>query len=106
SPVRPGPGFLCRPSCPSPRPRPDRVRFFPTPEFAEQAGFRACRRCHPKDVTRGRTIADAIARASRYLAEHASDTVSLNALARLVRVSPSHLQRQFKRALGVSPREY
>jgi AraC family transcriptional regulator of adaptative response/methylated-DNA-[protein]-cysteine methyltransferase len=99
-------GVFCRPSCPSRRPRRDRVRFFQTPEIAEQAGFRACRRCHPKNPAQGRSIADAIARASRYLAEHATDTVSLHALAGLVRVSPSHLQRQFKRALGVSPREF
>ena len=99
-------GVFCRPSCPSRRPRRDRVQFFTTTAGAEQAGFRPCRRCHPKDPAAARSIADAIARASRYLDEHASDTVSLNALARIVRVSPSHLQRQFKRALGVSPREY
>ena len=99
-------GVFCRPSCPSRRPRRDRVKFFTTTGGAEQAGFRPCRRCHPTDPAAGRSIADAIARASRYLDEHASDTVSLNALARIVHVSPSHLQRQFKRALGVSPREY
>lgn len=99
-------GVFCRPSCPSRRPRRDRVKFYATTGGAEQAGFRPCRRCHPEDPAAGRSIADAIARASRYLDEHASDTVSLNTLARLVRVSPSHLQRQFKRALGVSPREY
>ena len=32
--------------------------------------------------------------------------MSLAALARIARLSPFHLQRRFKRALGVSPREY
>ena len=38
---------FCRPSCPSRRPRRDRVRLFRNPADAEAAGFRACRRCHP-----------------------------------------------------------
>jgi AraC family transcriptional regulator of adaptative response/methylated-DNA-[protein]-cysteine methyltransferase len=99
-------GVFCRPSCPSRRAHRDRVRFFDTTAAAEQAGFRSCRRCHPTSAAPGRSIAEAIARASRYLAQHASDTVTLSALARLVQVSPSHLQRQFTQALGVSPREY
>jgi AraC family transcriptional regulator of adaptative response/methylated-DNA-[protein]-cysteine methyltransferase len=40
-------GVYCRPSCPSRRPRRDRVAFFETPAAAREAGFRACKRCHP-----------------------------------------------------------
>jgi AraC family transcriptional regulator of adaptative response/methylated-DNA-[protein]-cysteine methyltransferase len=47
-----------------------------------------------------------VARASEFLATHADDRVTLGALAREVGVSAFHLQREFKRALGVSPREY
>src|SRR5947209_10297102 len=43
-------GIYCRPSCPARRPRPEQVQFFQLPEAAEQAGFRACRRCHPRRV--------------------------------------------------------
>jgi AraC family transcriptional regulator of adaptative response/methylated-DNA-[protein]-cysteine methyltransferase len=48
----------------------------------------------------------AIARASEYLTRHADETVPLATLARITRLSPFHLQRRFKRALGVSPREF
>lgn len=41
-------GVYCRPSCPSRKPRREGVRFFTRPELAEQAGFRACKRCHPR----------------------------------------------------------
>jgi AraC family transcriptional regulator of adaptative response/methylated-DNA-[protein]-cysteine methyltransferase len=99
-------GVFCRPSCPSRRPHRDRVRFFATAMAAEHAGFRACRRCHPTADHPLRSMSDAIRHASRYLDQHASEAVPLGRLARLVRVSPSHLQRQFKQALGVSPREY
>src|SRR5687767_4795440 len=42
--------IYCRPSCPARRPRRERVSYFRLPEAAEQAGFRACRRCHPKQT--------------------------------------------------------
>jgi AraC family transcriptional regulator of adaptative response/methylated-DNA-[protein]-cysteine methyltransferase len=41
-------GVYCRPSCAARRPLPRNVRFHATPEAAERAGFRACRRCHPR----------------------------------------------------------
>lgn len=99
-------GVFCRPSCPSRLPRPERVRFFDTTTAAELAGFRACRRCHPNRDARTAPIADAIRRASRYLTEHADNTVPLSQLAKLSHVSASHLHREFKRSLGLSPREY
>src|SRR5258707_7416929 len=40
-------GVYCRPSCPSRKPRRDRVRLFDAPEAARAAGFRACKRCKP-----------------------------------------------------------
>jgi AraC family transcriptional regulator of adaptative response/methylated-DNA-[protein]-cysteine methyltransferase len=43
-------GVYCRPSCPSRRPRADQILLFVQPDAAEQAGFRACRRCRPREV--------------------------------------------------------
>ena len=45
-------GVYCRPSCPSRRPRRENVSFYALPEAAEQAGFRACKRCKPRSVSR------------------------------------------------------
>jgi AraC family transcriptional regulator of adaptative response/methylated-DNA-[protein]-cysteine methyltransferase len=73
---------------------------------AARAGFRPCRRCRPTDSAGTASTADAITRASEYLRDHADEPVSLNDLSRVAGLSASHLQRQFKRALGVSPREY
>jgi AraC family transcriptional regulator of adaptative response/methylated-DNA-[protein]-cysteine methyltransferase len=99
-------GVFCRPSCPSRRPGRDRVRFFDTTAAAEHAGFRACRRCRPTSAVGSPSVVDAIRRVSRYLTEHADEAVSLASLGKVAKLSPSHLQRQFKQALGVSPREY
>jgi AraC family transcriptional regulator, regulatory protein of adaptative response / methylated-DNA-[protein]-cysteine methyltransferase len=98
-------GVFCRPSCPSRRPRRDRVRFFDSAQAAAAAGFRACRRCHPTSLHEAPAAA-AIRRATAYLSQHADQAVPLSALARVARLSPFHLQRQFKKALGISPREF
>jgi AraC family transcriptional regulator, regulatory protein of adaptative response / methylated-DNA-[protein]-cysteine methyltransferase len=99
-------GVYCRPSCPSRRPRADRVRFFDTTGEARHAGFRACKRCRPDTVGLVQPGIDAVRRASSYLAAHADQTVTLASLARVASMSPHHLQRRFKAIVGLSPREF
>jgi AraC family transcriptional regulator of adaptative response/methylated-DNA-[protein]-cysteine methyltransferase len=98
-------GIFCRPSCPSRRPRPDRVRFFDDTTAAAAAGFRACKRCRPTDMAANGTTG-AIRRVAAYLDAHVDERVPLARLGRLARLSPSHLQRRFKDEVGLSPREY
>jgi len=99
-------GIYCRPSCPSRRPRADRVRFFDTTTDARQAGFRACKRCRPDTVGLAQPGVEAVRRASAYLASHADQQVTLGQLARVAAMSPHHLQRRFKAIVGLSPREF
>jgi AraC family transcriptional regulator of adaptative response/methylated-DNA-[protein]-cysteine methyltransferase len=82
------------------------VRFFDSADDAAAAGFRACKRCAPADEPTPSGPERAIRRATRYLRDHADTTVSLAALARVAGLSAFHLQRQFKSALGLSPRQY
>src|SRR5580698_4301691 len=95
-------GIYCRPSCPSRRPRRDSVEFFTNPNEAERAGYRACLRCKPTEVS---DQAKFVARA-RQLLDSAENAVTLAELSKGVGLSPFHLQRLFKRATGLSPREY
>ena len=96
-------GIYCRPSCPSRRPRPESVEFYPAPAAAERAGFRPCKRCAPHQPDRRRT---AVLAACRYIDEHCDKRLTLATLARRIGVSPFQLQRVFKSIVGVSPREY
>jgi AraC family transcriptional regulator, regulatory protein of adaptative response / methylated-DNA-[protein]-cysteine methyltransferase len=97
-------GIYCRPSCPSRRPRRAQVSFCPTPAQAEAAGFRACRRCAPGAAeTEARRR---VRQAREYLERHPDDSVTLDRLARAVGLSPYHLQRSFKRTMGMSPKAY
>ena len=98
--------IYCRPSCPSRRPSRARVTFYPEPDAAEDAGYRACRRCHPREVRLASTATVAVERARRLIEEQPDQLVTLAELAARVGMSSFHLQRTFKRLLGVSPREY
>ncbi|MGI9067704.1 MAG: bifunctional DNA-binding transcriptional regulator/O6-methylguanine-DNA methyltransferase Ada [Pyrinomonadaceae bacterium] len=99
-------GIYCRPSCPSRRPRRDRVSFFPLPQGAEQAGFRACLRCHPRDA-RFRDPQVAMAReVCRLIDENEGEQLTLAALSSRIGVSSFHLQRSFKSVMGISPSQY
>jgi AraC family transcriptional regulator of adaptative response/methylated-DNA-[protein]-cysteine methyltransferase len=98
-------GVYCRPSCPSRRPRREKVEFFLLPEQAEHAGYRACLRCRPKSVT-GNAQADGVKAICRYIEQHLDEPITLGRLGKEFHQSPFHLQRRFKAALGITPREY
>ena len=96
-------GIYCRPSCPSRRPKPASVEFFPASAAAERAGYRPCKRCAPHQPDRRRA---AVVAACRYIDEHSDERLTLRTLSGHAGLSPFHLQRQFKKIVGVSPREY
>ena len=72
-------GVYCRIGCPSPPPLRKNVRFFPDYGTAEQAGFRACKRCDPKG-DRAR-LAQAVVRDACAFIETSEAMPSLEALA-------------------------
>lgn len=95
-------GIYCRPSCPARHPRRENVTFFANGAVASAAGFRACLRCAPDDVSREEA---ALARAYALLRD-AAEAVPLKVLAAAVDYSPHHFHRLFSRATGVTPAEY
>ncbi len=103
-------GVYCRPSCPSRQPRRENVVFYRVPEAAEAAGYRACKRCRPKDARASdpalRKVRRACTRIDEALVEGESGPPALAALAKEVATSPHHLLRLFKKHLGITPHEY
>lgn len=95
-------GIYCRAGCPARLPRRENVRFFDTVDQARRAGFRACLRCRPDGAAPGAEAMETVCR----LIEAAETAPSLADLAREVGLSPWHLQRRFKAAMGLSPAAY
>jgi AraC family transcriptional regulator of adaptative response/methylated-DNA-[protein]-cysteine methyltransferase len=98
-------GVYCRPSCPSRRPRRENVSFHATPDEAELAGYRACRRCRPRSLA-GTATERAVRRALDFIDAHLDERVTLERLGGEVGVSAFHLQRTFRDRVGLSPRAY
>jgi AraC family transcriptional regulator, regulatory protein of adaptative response / methylated-DNA-[protein]-cysteine methyltransferase len=102
-------GVYCRPSCPSRRPRPEQVIFFSAPDAAEREGFRPCRRCRPRAGAR-HPQAELAQRLCRHIETrviaHPDEPLTLASLGAEIGMSQHHLERVFKRAMGISPRQY
>ena len=92
-------GVYCRPSCPARRPRQANVRYFPAPDAAERAGFRACRRCKPREDS-------GLALVERACRKMETGTARLDALATDLGITAQRLARLFRRHLGITPRQY
>ncbi|MEI5999110.1 bifunctional DNA-binding transcriptional regulator/O6-methylguanine-DNA methyltransferase Ada [Paraburkholderia bengalensis] len=96
-------GVFCRPSCASRLPRRENVDFFASADDARAAGYRECKRCQPGGLPRELEIVN---RACAALDADPQQRLTLAQLSDAVHVSPFHLQRLFKRVVGVSPRQY
>ena len=98
--------IYCRPSCPAMTPKPANLRFYPTAAAAQQAGFRACRRCRP-DASPGSpewdVRADVVARAMRAIADGVVDRDGVAGLAARLGYGVRQLQRLVQAELGVGP---
>ena len=108
-------GIYCRPSCPSRKPRREQVVFFSLPEAAEQKGFRACQRCRPRAVRLRDPRVEAVARVCRDIDRRiladgdvgfADERLTLASLSASARMSPHQLERAFRGAMGITPRQY
>ena len=94
--------IYCRPTCPSKRPKRENARFFDSAQEAEYAGFRPCRRCQPDEVSREQRVVTQL----QALLETRYPTPTLSELAAEVDLSPTYVQRLFKRVTGFSPKRY
>ncbi len=98
-------GVYCRPSCPARLARRENVGFHLTPNDAERAGFRACKRCKPNDPAAHGEQAALVAKACKLIVD-AEEPLSLDALAEAIGMSPWHFHRVFKSMTGLTPKAY
>ncbi len=99
-------GIYCRPSCSARRPHRKNVSFFAVHEAAEAAGFRACRRCHPRDAQVKDPQIEIAKEVCRLIDDNDGEQLTLAALSECIGVSSFHLQRTFKSVMGITPAQY
>jgi AraC family transcriptional regulator of adaptative response/methylated-DNA-[protein]-cysteine methyltransferase len=100
-------GIYCRFHCPSKKPLRENTRFFFSGGGAEKAGLRPCKRCRPDSAEQpgAEGLTSKVLQLCRYI--EACDYIpTLEELSKKVNLSPFHLQRVFKKALGISPRNF
>ncbi|MCW2858164.1 MAG: DNA-O6-methylguanine--protein-cysteine S-methyltransferase / DNA-3-methyladenine glycosylase [Marmoricola sp.] len=99
-------GIYCRPSCPAVTPKLENVTFHPSAAAAQQAGYRACKRCLP-DATPGSPewdiAADVAGRAMRLIADGTVEREGVDGLADRLGYSVRQLNRVVTGAFGAGP---
>jgi AraC family transcriptional regulator of adaptative response / DNA-3-methyladenine glycosylase II len=98
--------IYCRPSCPAITPKRANVAFYPTAAAAQQAGFRACKRCRP-DASPGspewNVRSDVAGRAMRLIADGVVDRAGVSGLASSLGYSSRQVGRLLTAEVGAGP---
>src|SRR5471032_1548678 len=100
-------GVYCLPSCAARPALRKNVAFHASPEAAEAGGFRACKRCKPRDWHTEAGLSKPVARAAALFDAADGDTPpSLAEVARKVGLTANTLSKRFVTELGVNPRDW
>jgi AraC family transcriptional regulator, regulatory protein of adaptative response / DNA-3-methyladenine glycosylase II len=99
-------GVYCRPSCPAITPKRENMRFHRSAAAAQEAGFRACKRCRP-DAAPGspewNVRADLVGRAMRLIADGVVDREGVGGLAHRLGYEQRQVRRLVTAELGAGP---
>src|SRR5437868_2811111 len=100
-------GIYCRPSCPAITPKRANMRFYRSAAAAQEAGFRACKRCRP-DASPGspewNIRADVVGRAMRLISDGVVDRDGVEGLASRLGYEQRQVRRLVTAELGAGPR--
>lgn len=103
-------GIFCRPVCSSRRPKRENVTFFADPQAALAAGYRPCKRCQPLQASTVDPALEKVLAVCQYIEDRMDGELdgppTLTDIAERVGGHPHHLQRTFKRLMGVTPAQY
>jgi AraC family transcriptional regulator of adaptative response / DNA-3-methyladenine glycosylase II len=99
-------GIYCRPSCPAITPKRANMRFYRSAAAAQDAGFRACKRCRP-DASPGspewNIRADVVGRAMRLIGDGVVDRDGVAGLATRLGYEQRQVRRLITAELGAGP---
>lgn len=98
-------GIYCRPSCPARMAKPQNIEFFDNWQQAEEAKYIPCKRCHPNGESIVAKNARLVTDACRMIEKQLGD-ITLAELAAEAGISPYFFHRQFKKIIGITPKQY
>ena len=87
--------IYCVPSCPSRKPKRGNVLFFDSYVEAEEAGFRACKKCLPKRNLLIQPKIKLVERICREIENSLDKPITLIYLSKKFALNSTHLQRTF-----------
>lgn len=96
-------GIFCRPTCTARKPKRENIQFFKNTDDAIQAGFRACKRCHPLDWIQSKP--DLVEKLTQRIEQTPSLKISNQDLKEM-NIDPSTARRQFQRVYGMTFQAY
>lgn len=98
-------GVYCKPSCASRLPLRKNVVFYSTPNEAERAGLRPCKRCNPKALDHA-SLDRALHHLARTIMGNAEESFTLESVSKELNISAGHLQKRFKSVFGLTLKEF
>ncbi|AEF82675.1 bifunctional transcriptional activator/DNA repair enzyme AdaA [Leadbettera azotonutricia] len=98
-------GVYCRPSCKSRTPLRKNVCYFETPQEAEKAGFRPCKRCRP-DLSDYAPVLEIVRHTKELIDGYYHNREGLTEKMKQLGISSGHLTAIFKQQYGMTPIQY
>ncbi len=99
-------GVYCRPSCPRPAAAARECEVLRPSRPGRESRFPRLPALPPASHSQPIRKSDLTKEICRYIEQHLDEPITLERLGKSFRQSPFHLQRRFKGALGITPREY
>jgi len=103
-------GIYCRPSCPSRHAKPENMIFLESTIEAKGAGYRACLKCKPDEISLKNPVNELVRQICRFLdvavSNYDGHKPTLMQLADKTGYSEDYLSRSFRKNMGLGPMEY
>ncbi len=98
-------GIYCRPSCKSKAPKEENTEFFKTPDDAEKAGYRPCKRCK-SNLLWYKPMQEMAERLKTLIEKGFAEPCVYSLEMDKIGLSRKRMAEVFKREYGVTPYEY
>ncbi len=98
-------GIYCRPSCKSRTPKKENIEYFQTAKQAQEAGYRACKRCK-SDLADYKPMKNIAKKLKNFMDDDFAESIRLNVKMNNMGLSRKRIVEIFKKEYGITPSCY